>query len=105
MREDLKQQGYDKEEEYFRKLNQKLIEERRKKLDAEKGTVPEAPRSPHWMKCPKCGADMVEQELAGILVDQCGACHGVYFDAGEVQTLIDAQESKSFVQCMRGLFR
>jgi len=103
--EDLKKSGYGKEEEYFFKLNQKLIEERRKKLDAQKSSQATAQRAnPHWMKCPKCGADMKEIALAGIQVDQCGGCQGIYFDQGELETLMESREPKGFLQSLKRLF-
>ena len=105
VREDLRKSGYGKEEEYFFKLNQKLIEERRKKLDAQKsGLAAEQQAHPHWMKCPKCGAEMKEIVLAGILVDQCGGCQGIYFDHGELETLMESSEPKGFLQSLKRLF-
>ena len=40
----------------------------------------------HWMKCPNCGSDLRETELgAGIKVDECQVCKGIYLDTGELQ--------------------
>jgi hypothetical protein len=44
----------------------------------------------HFMKCPKCGMDLATIELHGVKVDQCGNCGGVFFDAGEVDQLLEA---------------
>ena len=45
-------------------------------------------RVAHWMKCPKCGHDMKEFVLEGIEVEQCTFCSGVYFDRGEIESLL-----------------
>ncbi len=96
---DLKK-GYSNEEEYFYKMNKELIEKKRKEHPAQ----PPNQSSPHWMKCPKCSAEMMEIELAGIKVDQCNGCRGIYFDHGELEILIDSKEPKGFLGAMKRLF-
>ena len=39
----------------------------------------------HFMKCPKCGLDLQEVRYAGIDVDVCFACAGVFLDRGELE--------------------
>jgi Zn-finger nucleic acid-binding protein len=39
------------------------------------------------MRCPKCRSDMEPVNHEGTEVDRCGACHGIWFDAGEVEAL------------------
>ncbi|MGH8273457.1 MAG: zf-TFIIB domain-containing protein [Gammaproteobacteria bacterium] len=39
------------------------------------------------MKCPACKAPLVVVEREEIEVDWCPACHGVWFDAGELELL------------------
>ncbi len=101
--DELQEKGYNKEEEYFYKQNKDLIEKRRRELDAKRQE--QARTHPHWMKCPKCGADMKEIERQGIKVDQCGACGGIYFDRGELELLLDAKEQKGFLGGLKGLFK
>ncbi len=57
------------------------------------------------MKCPKCGKDMEEAPLAGIKVDQCTNCMGIYFDRGELELLLGAQEPKGFLGGLKRLFK
>lgn len=45
-------------------------------------------REAHWLKCPKCGHDMEALILEGIEVESCTFCKGVYFDRGEIETLL-----------------
>ena len=70
------------EDEYFAKLNAELIKERRATLDAARAKTD---RKAHYMKCPKCGADLKEVEHHHVKVDRCPECHGVWIDAGEVE--------------------
>jgi len=100
------EKGYSKEEEFFYRQNKELIAKKRRELDARKSEqVIAQKRGPHWMKCPKCSGEMVEVELAGIKVDQCGDCRGIYFDHGELEILIESKEPKGFLGAMKGLFR
>lgn len=92
--------GYSKEEEYFYKLNKELIEKKRR----ERPSKQSGEHNANWMKCPKCNAEMNEVELAGIKVDKCSGCHGIYFDHGELEILIDSQEPKGFLGAMKRLF-
>ncbi len=39
------------------------------------------------MRCPKCRAGMDLLDVDGVQVDRCSACHGLWFDAGEVDRL------------------
>jgi hypothetical protein len=104
--EDLKKTGYNKEEEYFYKLNKQLIEKKRKDLDAQRAEQQrQAQVSQHWMKCPKCGHPMKEIDLQGIKVDKCTHCSGIYFDRGELELLLESQEPKGFLGGLKKLFK
>ncbi|MBI4082896.1 MAG: hypothetical protein HY423_09835, partial [Candidatus Lambdaproteobacteria bacterium] len=53
------------EEEYFYTRNRALIEQRRKELEAERQAIEaRSSRAAYWMKCPKCGDQMEEIDLA-----------------------------------------
>ena len=82
------------EDEYF--ARQEL--ERRKKWAQEQAAKlaeedKEKIKQQHWMKCPKCGMDLATIELHGVKVDQCASCGGIFFDAGEVEQLLQAERS------------
>lgn len=76
------------EDEYFAKQDAELIKQMRAKLDKERE---ENERKAHYMKCPKCGADMKEEEHGPVKVDICPECHGMFLDAGEMALLQKAQ--------------
>jgi hypothetical protein len=78
----------EKEEEHFARLEferkKKLEEERHKKLaEEEKKRLKEL----HYMKCPKCGMELIEIDYKGVKVDKCSECEGVWLDAGELEAI------------------
>ena len=106
MAKELSEHGYDREEEYFYKKNKELMDKMRTELDAKRAEQQaKSEHNPHWMKCPKCGKEMEEAPLAGIKVDQCTGCRGIYFDKGELELLLGAQEPKGFLGGLRRLFK
>ncbi|MCE9601566.1 MAG: zf-TFIIB domain-containing protein [Gemmatimonadetes bacterium] len=72
------------EDEYFLLQDAELIKAQRAKLDAERR---DAARKAHHMKCPKCGADLREQEFEHLKVDVCPDCRGMWLDAGEIDLI------------------
>ena len=90
------------EDEYFLKQDAELLKEQRARLDAERQR---AERSAHYMKCPKCGGDLVEREFSGVKVDVCPADNGMWLDAGELELLekVDTSRLGSFVRSLFGL--
>src|SRR5256886_7729891 len=90
------------EEEYFARRDAELPRQQR---EAARKTQTEAERRSHHMKCPKCGYDLITGEWHGIQVDQCTHCHGVWFDKGEVETLLQHESgiiNRVFRTVMRG---
>ncbi|MBK6488744.1 MAG: zf-TFIIB domain-containing protein [Gemmatimonadetes bacterium] len=90
------------EDEYFVKKDAELIKKQRAHLAAKRAKVE---RQSHFMKCPKCGHDLTETDFHQIKIDRCTTCHGVWFDAGEVEMLehVDQSQIRSFVRSMFGL--
>jgi predicted RNA-binding Zn-ribbon protein involved in translation (DUF1610 family) len=72
------------EDEYFARQNAELINQMRSRLDEERQ---KAERKAHFMKCPKCGADLVERQHGSVTVDECPDCHGFWLDAGELELI------------------
>lgn len=82
------------EEEYFARVEferkKKAEEESRKKLaDAEKKRLKEL----HFMRCPKCGMQLVEVDYRTLKLDRCTACDGVWLDAGELEAATKLEKS------------
>jgi Zn-finger nucleic acid-binding protein len=78
---------------------QKELEELLKKDEALKQ------KELHWMRCPKCGANLSEQNLLGIQVEECPLCDGIHFDSTELQDLIlkSQQERREILYRILGI--
>jgi hypothetical protein len=97
MRDDLKNQGYSKEDEYFYRKDQELVAKLREKAEAQRARLEaENKKKEYWMRCPKCGSALQEEKYGDeVLVDRCSssACGGVFFDGGELELLMKAKAS------------
>jgi acetyl-CoA carboxylase beta subunit len=59
----------------------------------------------HWMRCPKCGMELDELDFRGVVVDACFACGGMFFDHGEIDKIVEQEESGSVLsKVVSGLF-
>jgi len=78
----------EREEEYFAKMEfekkKKQEEEKQKKLaEGEKKKLKEL----HYMKCPKCGMELIEIDYKSTKIDKCSGCGGIWLDAGELEVV------------------
>ena len=83
-----------KEEEYiarqeFEQLKKSEAEKRLKLAEIEQQAAQEL----HWMKCPKCGLNLVEIDYKHIKVDKCTYCEGIWLDAGEMEHVAKMDKS------------
>ncbi len=91
-----------REDDWFRTNEKDLIEaarlarqkRERERAEGEREDERRRLRELHFMKCPKCGHDLVEEDLEGVRVDRCNFCEGVYFDAGELEQVLLKKESE-----------
>jgi hypothetical protein len=98
----------DREDEWFRRHEQELLvaareareKRERERLHASAQEENARLKQLHFMRCPKCGQQMAEEQLAGVTVDRCSSCEGIFFDAGELeQALMKKSEDR------KGFFR
>jgi len=90
-----------KEDEYFLKLDMERIKGLRAKLDKTRSDENEQQRmKAHWMKCPKCGADLEEIYYEEVMIDRCTGCKGIWLDQGELELLTQgrAEFSRGLLQ-------
>jgi hypothetical protein len=81
------------EEEYFHKLEREKAARRKAESEqARAAEALEARKAAHWMRCPKCGAELATETYHRIQVDRCTECKGIWFDAGEAESLLDKDE-------------
>ncbi len=67
----------------------KIEEEKNKNLAEEEKKLKEL----HFMKCPKCGMELIAIDYKGIEVDKCSECEGIWLDAGELETVSKLEKS------------
>jgi len=84
----------EQEEEHFARMEyerkKKIEEEKHKTLAAgERKSLQEI----HYMRCPKCGMELIEIGYKGIKVDRCSECEGIWLDAGELETVSKLEKS------------
>ena len=76
------------EEEYFTRSEYERLKsieaEQQKKLAEEER---QKAQELHYMKCPKCGMNLIEIAYKKIWIDKCSGCQGVWLDAGELDTV------------------
>ncbi len=91
------------EEEYFAKRE---VELRLARKQADDEAASDEERRSHYMKCPKCGANLEIEEYHGIEIDRCSECNGIWFDAGEAELLTEKESAgfgKIFASMVRGV--
>ena len=72
------------EDEYFAKQDAELMKAQRAREEADRVA---AERRMHFMKCPKCGHDLVTSTHHGVQIENCPNCHGIWLDAGELDQI------------------
>jgi len=78
----------EKEEDYFIRKEferkKKREEELHKHLAAEEK---KRLKSVHYMRCPKCGMELIEIDYKNIKIDKCSECSGIWLDNGELEMI------------------
>jgi hypothetical protein len=78
----------EKEEEFFARTElerlKKVEEEKQKEIKKQER---DRLKKLHYMRCPKCGMELIEIDYKGITIDRCSECDGVWLDAGELETI------------------
>jgi uncharacterized protein with PIN domain len=84
----------EKEDEYIARMEferkKRIEEENHKTLAlAEKTRL----KGLHFMRCPKCGMELIEIEYKGVKIDECSECRGIWLDAGEFSVVSKLEKS------------
>jgi uncharacterized protein with PIN domain len=83
----------EKEEEYFAR---QMFETKQKVEQEKQQNLAEAERQKamklHFMKCPKCGMNLVEIDYKSIKVDRCSSCEGIWLDTGELARIVKLEK-------------
>ncbi len=93
MRDEMRQLGYSKEDEYFFKKDQELLDQMRERAAQRKKRLAEKHQGEvYWMTCPKCGSELQEERYHDLVkIDRCTGCSGLYLDKGELAIVLKAQ--------------
>jgi uncharacterized protein len=73
------------EDEYFARRDAELLRQHR---ESARKSAAELERKTHYMKCPKCGYDLITGDWDGVQIEQCTNCHGIWCDADEVKAIL-----------------
>jgi uncharacterized protein len=81
------------EDEYFVKKEKELIAKLKTEQEKE---ARQSTQQICFMRCPKCGESLKESTFQKILIDRCTGCHGIWLDAGELET-VAGRENESWI--------
>src|SRR5437899_34360 len=73
------------EDEYFARRDAELLRQHRESARRSAAAIE---RKTHYMKCPKCGYDLITGDWDGVQIEQCTNCHGIWCDADEVKAIL-----------------
>ncbi len=85
------------EDEYFAREEAERLRRLREKDSAERDAKQ---RQSHHMKCPKCGGNLGIESYHAVQIDRCPDCHGIWFDAGEIELILKEENSGVFAQIL-----
>ncbi len=83
---------YEKKKKIEEEKHKKLAEEEKKKL-----------KDIHFMRCPKCGMELIEIDYKTIKVDKCSECEGIWLDSGELEAV--SKLEKTGLDKLFGVFK
>jgi hypothetical protein len=94
--DDLRQEGYDKEEHHFKEQEHKALQQMRAKLEEKRRQQADANTGKEfYLRCCRCGGKMTELTIDNIVIDKCESCGGIYLDAGELDLLLKSHQPQS----------
>ena len=79
------------EDEYFALRDAEIIKAAKAAADR---ASRDSERRSHLMRCPKCGGHLKDESFHEVQVERCPDCLGVWFDAGEAETLARHEEGR-----------
>jgi hypothetical protein len=53
-----------------------------------------APGEKGSLRCPRCGGKMTEYDESPIKADRCDSCHGIFFDNGELEAVLQHHDEQ-----------
>jgi Zn-finger nucleic acid-binding protein len=82
------------DDQYFLREDLEKLKDIRARQDVlRQKQADEQRRMAHWMKCPKCGAELKETVFREVIIDVCPTCRGVWLNQGELEMLLGMKET------------
>jgi hypothetical protein len=96
--------GKDFESDYFIRENlaathKSHVEDERDKLKKHDEEL----KALHFMKCPKCGHDLLTKRMNSLEIEQCVSCKALVIDADKVEKFIN--QEKSILKSIINIFK
>ncbi len=88
------------EDEWFARHEEELLRQARRKRQRVEEEARQAQQTVAQPKCPKCAHDLKEEDIAGVTIDRCVACEGIFLDRGELEEIMLRDTTER-----RGIFR
>jgi uncharacterized protein len=57
----------------------------------------------HFIRCPKCGMELIEIEYRGLKIDECSECRGIWLDPGKLSAV--SQPEKGVLDRLFSVFQ
>lgn len=87
------------EDEWFARHEEELLRQARRERQRQESA--ERVDSP---QCPRCSNELKEEDIAGVTIDRCVACQGIFLDRGELEEILlqSGQERRGFFRKLLG---
>jgi len=76
------------ENEWFARHEEELLRQARRSRQREEEQARQAQENAEQPKCPKCITDLREEGIAGVTIDRCVSCDGIFLDRGELEEIV-----------------
>ena len=94
--DDMRQEGYDREEQHFKDQEQQALQQLRARLEEKRRQQADANADKDFfLRCCRCGGNMAEITIDEVVIDKCETCGGIYLDAGELDLLLKSHKPQS----------
>jgi hypothetical protein len=90
----------DKTGEWFAQHEEELLRQARRKRQREEEQARQEEERAALPRCPKCANDLKEEDVAGVTIDRCVSCGGIFLDRGELEEIVLRSTAER-----RGIFR
>jgi hypothetical protein len=88
------------EDEWFARHEEELLRQARRKRQRSEDEARQVQETAALPRCPKCANELKEEDIAGVTIDRCVVCEGIFLDRGELEEIMLRNTAER-----RGIFR